>query len=197
MASLGLDGIPTMAKTRFTSPRKAVRRGGLRLPLVPSFGQTLAMLLLLAREAVMQRWRPFLNEHRLTDQQWRVIRALREVDSLEIIELGKRCCIHPASLSRILPKLAADGIVTRYTNSADQRRVIMSLSKEGRRLVDDLLVVGAPIHAELGRDIGEERLVRIQEALRELPALLAESKPSRVSAAAPRRTVKPRASART
>src|SRR6185436_14187583 len=104
-----------MARTpsRTKGPRKAAASGASR---VPPFGRSLAMLLIRAREAVMQRWRPFLHEGGLTDQQWRVMRALREVDSLEIVELGKRCCIHPASLSRILPNLAAEGVISRRHN---------------------------------------------------------------------------------
>jgi len=34
------------------------------------------MELLKAREAAMERFRPMLREHGLTEQQWRVIRAL-------------------------------------------------------------------------------------------------------------------------
>lgn len=166
-------------RTRTAGPRKAAaRRGGFEPFPIPPFGRSLAMLLLLAREAVMQRWRPFLHTRGLTDQQWRVMRALREVESLEIIELGKRCCIHPASLSRILPKLAAEGIISRCANAADQRRVIVSLAPSGRRLVEESLMDGARIHAELARDIGPERLDRLYERLEEVLDLLADAKPN-------------------
>lgn len=134
------------------------------------------MLLLRAREAVMQRWRPFLNARRLTDQQWRVMRALREVESLEIIELGKRCCIHPASLSRILPKLAAEKFISRYHNLADQRRVIVSLAPRGRRLVEEALADGERVYAQLACEIGPERLEQIYRALEELIEQLGRSR---------------------
>jgi homoprotocatechuate degradation regulator HpaR len=146
-------------------------------PIQP-FGRSLAMLLLLTREAVMQRWRRFLHERGLTDQQWRVMRALREVESLEIVELGKRCCIHPASLSRILPKLAANGLIARCANAADHRRVIVSLAPEGRRLVEDYLVEGAHIHAKLAREIGPERTEQLYQRLEEVLDLLAAGKPN-------------------
>ena len=165
-----------MAKKRSRDPSKAAPRCSGSPPFpIPPFGRSLAMLLLLAREAVMQRWRPFLHARGLTDQQWRVMRALREVESLEINELGKRCCIHPASLSRILPKLAAEAIIFRSPNAADQRRVIVSLAPEGRRLVEEYLADGARIHAELARDVGAERLDRLYERLDELRDLLASA----------------------
>jgi len=145
---------------------------------IPPFGRSLAMLLLLTREAVMQRWRRFLHERGLTDQQWRVMRALREVESLEIVELGKRCCIHPASLSRILPKLAANGLISRCANAADHRRVIVSLAPDGRRLVEDYLIEGAHIHAKLAREIGPERTEQLYQRLEEVLDLLAAGKPN-------------------
>lgn len=156
--------------------RKSAAGGG--ASRVPPFGRSLAMLLVRAREAVMQRWRPFLHERGLTDQQWRVLRALREVDSLEIVELGKRCCIHPASLSRILPNLAAGGFIARRHNAVDQRRVIVSLSPRGRRLTEKIVVEGERIYQELARDIGQDRLDHLYERLEELIELLATRRPN-------------------
>ena len=165
-----------MMPTRTKGTRKAAARGG--ASRFPPFGSSLAMLLIRAREAVMQRWRPFLHARGLTDQKWRVMRALREVDSLEIVELGKRCCIHPASLSRILPTLAAEGVISRRHNAADQRRVIVSLSPRGRRLTDKVVAEGQRIYQELARDIGQERLDHLYGRLEELIDLLAAEKPN-------------------
>lgn len=156
--------------------RKAGPRSG--ASRVPPFGRSLAMLLIRSREAVMQRWRPFLHERGLTDQQWRVMRALREVDSIEIVELGKRCCIHPASLSRILPNLAAEGVISRRHNAADQRRVIVSLSPRGRRLTEKIVAEGERIYEDLARDIGQERLDHLYGRLEELIDLLAAERPN-------------------
>ena len=55
------------------------------------FQRSLPMQLMLAREAVMQRFRPHLNEHGLTDQQWRIVRALSEVEAMDIAALGRSC----------------------------------------------------------------------------------------------------------
>ena len=44
------------------------------------FEQSLPMELLKAREAAMARFRPMLRSHGLTEQQWRVLRALDHAD---------------------------------------------------------------------------------------------------------------------
>ena len=114
------------------------------------FERSLPMQLMLAREAVMQRFRPHLNARGLTDQQWRIIRALNEVDAVEIADLGRACCLHAASLSRILPNLEQEGLISRRASKSDQRRVIVSLTAKGRRLFDDCLLYTSPSPRDRG-----------------------------------------------
>lgn len=158
---------PAPADARKTAPRRA--EPSFQLPPIE---RTLPMLLLFAREAVMQRFRPAQHAHGLTDQQWRVIRTLAETDAIEIAELSGRSALHPASLSRILPKLAADGIVSRIPNAADQRRVIVSLTARGKRVLGDALPDSERIYAQLAEDVGPERLAEIYAMLEELIARL-------------------------
>jgi len=118
------------------------------------------MLLLAAREAVTQRFRHQAKAHGLTEQQWRVVRALAEVESLEIIALSAVCHIHSASLSRILPKLGKAGLISRCSNAADHRRVIVSLTPRGRRLLEELMPDSRKIYQQLARDVGPDLLAR-------------------------------------
>lgn len=129
------------------------------------FERSLPMQLMLAREAVMRRFRPHLNAHGLTDQQWRIVRALNEVAELEIVALGERCCLHAASLSRILPKLEENGLITRRASRDDQRRVIVSLTAKGRRLFAVVAPQSEAIYAQLAHEIGARRLEQIYDLL--------------------------------
>jgi homoprotocatechuate degradation regulator HpaR len=148
------------------------------------FERSLPMQLMLAREAVMQRFRPHLNARGLTDQQWRIIRALNEVETVEIADLGRVCCLHAASLSRILPKLEEDGLIARRNSKNDQRRVIVSLTAKGRRLFDGVAPESEAIYAALAREIGPARLDQIYSLLDEVIGILARPKTKARSAAA-------------
>jgi len=139
---------------------------------MPPFRRSLPMLLLWAREAVMQRFRPELNARGITDQQWRIIRALVEIESCEIGELSRCCCIHPASLSRILPKLAAQGIVSRCPNADDQRRVVVSLTAQGRRVFENGIEKSNQIYTKFAEEIGAHRIEHVTAALECLIAAL-------------------------
>ncbi len=78
------------------------RRGPMR-----EFSRSLPMSLLRAREAVMRQFRPSLRSHGLTEQQWRILRALTAVDEIEVTELARVAFLLGPSLSRILRDLEA------------------------------------------------------------------------------------------
>jgi homoprotocatechuate degradation regulator HpaR len=159
------------------------------------FQRSLPMQLMLAREAVMQRFRPHLNAHGLTDQQWRIVRALNEVEAMDIAALSRACCLHTASLSRSLPNLEAEGLVSRKADTQDQRRVSVSLTAKGRRLFDAVAPQSEAIYARLAHEIGPERLEQIYGLLDEVIGILEKPRPAVKSAAARARVAVRRAKA--
>jgi homoprotocatechuate degradation regulator HpaR len=148
------------------------------------FDRSLPMQLMRAREIVMARFRPHLNAHGVTDQQWRIIRALNETEGLEIADLSEQCCLHAASLSRILPKLEAGGLISRRGHANDQRRVIVTLTAKGRRLFATVAPQSEAIYAELAREIGPARLEKVYGLLDELIEHMSRKATRRRSAAA-------------
>ena len=68
-----------------------------------SFSRSLPMALMRAREAVMAEFRPILASHDLTEQQWRVLRALiDEPRGTGVGELAEATFLHGPSVSRIV-----------------------------------------------------------------------------------------------
>lgn len=122
------------------------------------FARSLPMQLLRAREALMQEFRPHLRKHGLSEQQWRVLRALAEAGSMDINALGEICQIHPASLSRMLPNLEADSFVTRRTSADDQRYTIVSITKKGTKLFGKVAEESERIYAAIEKRIGPKEL---------------------------------------
>ena len=160
------------------------------------FQRSLPMQLMLAREAVMQRFRPHLNANGLTDQQWRIVRALNEVETLDIAALGRACCLHTASLSRILPNLEAEGFVARKANTQDQRRVSVSLTAKGRKLFETVAPQSEAIYAQLAQEIGAQRIEQIYRLLDDVIGILDKPRPKVKSAAARSRAAVRRGKAR-
>lgn len=130
-----------------------------------NLSRALPMQLLRAREAVMQRFRPHLHELGFTDQQGRIIRTLAEVEWIDMLELSRRCCIHPASLSRIIPRLDEKGIVRRRPAADDARRVTVSLTRKGRAAFEMLSFESEVIYADLATELGAARLQELHRCL--------------------------------
>ena len=95
------------------------------------FSRSLPMSLLRAREAVMRQFRPSLRQHGLTEQQWRILRALAAIDTIEVTELARAAFLLGPSLSRILRDLEARHLIERRTDQADLRRAVVSISEKG------------------------------------------------------------------
>ena len=139
---------------------------------VRTMSRALPMQLLRAREAVMQRFRPHLHELGLTDQQGRIMRALAEIEWIDMLELSRRCCIHPASLSRIIPRLDERGIVRRRQATDDARRMTVSLTKKGRSVFEMVSFESEVIYADLAAELGPARLQELHRCLDALIEIL-------------------------
>jgi homoprotocatechuate degradation regulator HpaR len=143
-----------------------------RLPM-REFSRSLPMSLLRAREAVMRRFRPALRIHDLTEQQWRILRALTAVEAIEVTELARMAFLLGPSLSRILRDLEARQLVERKTAEVDQRRAVVSISAKGLKLIEAVAPTSEAIYAEITRRFGARRLSELQEMLAVLEQSLA------------------------
>ena len=138
-----------------------------KLPM-RDFAHSLPMALLQARESAMRRFRPMLRNHGLTEQQWRVIRGLAEVESIEVSELAERCMLLAPSLTRILQFLESKRLIERQRVVTDQRRSTISLTKDGRRLFARVAPDSEACYAEIEEAFGKEGLDQLYEQLRRM-----------------------------
>jgi homoprotocatechuate degradation regulator HpaR len=145
-------------------PRKPKRKA---LPM-RAFSESLPMALLRAREAVMRKFRPGLRNNGVTEQQWRVLRALSAKPSMEITELAAETCLLAPSVSRILPDLEARGLIRRRQVESDLRRSVVSLEPAGLKLIAAHAPQSEDVYDEIERLFGSERLEQLFALLREL-----------------------------
>lgn len=130
--------------------------------------RNLPLLLLQVRELVMARFRPMLNEAGLTEQQWRVLRALLSDGPLEPRQIVAVCCLSSASLVGILVRMEDLGLVNRKPVEGDQRRVLIAPSPKGQRLAAKLApqidALYAQLEAEMGADLYESLVATLDQA---------------------------------
>ncbi|MDR5874034.1 homoprotocatechuate degradation operon regulator HpaR [Halomonas sp. CUBES01] len=141
---------------------------------------SLTLALMQARESAMDFFRPHLNRHNITEQQWRVIRILwqSEDQTLESHRLAKLACILPPSLTGVLVRLEQNGLVERWKPAADQRRLCVTLTAKGNALFDEMK--GEMIHQykKIQRALGDEKYRTLMSLLKEVQALDPDELPS-------------------
>ena len=156
-----------------------------------AFSKSLPMELLRARESLTRRFRPGLRQVGVTEQQWRILRALAHSGSLEASELAEATCLLAPSISRILPDMEERQLISRKQPDSDLRRSVISLERKGLRLIASHAPFSEQIYEEITRRFGLERLAQLFTLLRELEEAAAEP----VKSATPARArSKPRAS---
>ena len=123
-----------------------------------SFERSLPMALLRARESVMDFFRPHLNAHGLTEQQWRVIRALHALGEMEFQELARRICVQPPSLTGILTRLEKLNMIRRRRAPDDRRRLFVSVTREGSKRFEAVSELVEGVYRNIESQFGEKQL---------------------------------------
>ena len=139
------------------------------------FQHSLPMALLRAREAAMSRFRPMLRRHGLTEQQWRVIRALAAYQEIDASELAKRSFLLAPSLTRILRFLEREALVKRSSDASDQRRYVFVLTAQGRRIYEEVGPDSELLYADIEKEFGADKLEALYALLAEFYRVLGDS----------------------
>lgn len=124
----------------------------------------------------MQEFRPHLRKHGLTEQQWRILRALTEVGASEINALANTCQILPASLSRMLPTMQNNGHIVRRVNMEDQRATIVSITATGKELFRRVAKESEQIYSLIEKKIGSRELQALYDLLEKTILITANPK---------------------
>ncbi len=87
-----------------------------------------------ASNLLTRLYRPALDEIGLTYPQYLVMLVLWENDGQSVSEIGRRLYLDSGTLTPLLKRMEANGILSRQRDSADERRVVVSLTRAGDAL---------------------------------------------------------------
>ena len=89
-----------------------------------------------ASHAFNRLYKPLLDELGLTYPQYLVMVTLWERDDRTVGEIGERLFLESNTLTPLLKRLEAAGLLSRRRDPADERQVRLMLTPEGRALRD-------------------------------------------------------------
>lgn len=113
----------------------------------------------------MSHFRPIMREHDITEQQWRVIRALHGLDGLEATALAQKTMLLMPSLTRILKSLEEQKIVKRFAVDGDNRRKLICLAARGRDLYNKMAPLSETEYKKIESRIGPKKLAELYALL--------------------------------
>jgi DNA-binding MarR family transcriptional regulator len=87
-----------------------------------------------AAHAFNRVYKPLLDRLSLTYPQYLVMLALWERDGVAVKDIGERLYLDSGTLTPLLKRLEAAGLVKRTRSSADERQVLIDLTPQGHAL---------------------------------------------------------------
>ena len=94
-------------------------------------GRQLCFPLYAASREVVRKYKPFLDEIGLTYTQYIVMLVLWEHEKISMHELGERLYLDSGTMTPLLVKLEAKGLIERKRNEKDVREVIVNATEKG------------------------------------------------------------------
>jgi DNA-binding MarR family transcriptional regulator len=134
-----------------SSPRKPATRNAEWLQL----DHQLCFALYAASLAMTKLYKPLLEPLGLTYPQYLAMLVLWQGDGVTVSQLGERLALDSGTLTPLLKRLEASGLVQRLRDTADERRVLLQLTPAGRALKARAVRVPQAIAAASGCELSE------------------------------------------
>jgi DNA-binding MarR family transcriptional regulator len=129
----------------------------------PPLSDQLCYAIYTAGIAIQRAYKPLLDQLGLTYPQYLVLNVLWARDEQTVVSIADRLALESSTLTPLLKRLEAAGLVRRTRNASNERQVLVALTDQGRSLQnkagclsDTLLAASAqtpPELAALNRDV--------------------------------------------
>jgi DNA-binding MarR family transcriptional regulator len=131
-----------------------------------SLDRHLCFALYSASRAMTAAYRPILTELNLTYPQYLVLLALWEEGRATVGRLGERLQLDSGTLSPLLKRLEANGLIRRERSTTDERLVEITLTPAGRRLERKAQCIPQQLFSSTG--MTEREAADLRDAVRHL-----------------------------
>ncbi|SDO47963.1 DNA-binding transcriptional regulator, MarR family [Nakamurella panacisegetis] len=119
--------------------------------------QQVCFALVVAARSVVALYKPLLEPMGLTHPQYLVMLALWQRAPLSVKDLSGRLQLDPGTLSPLLKRLEAQGLLVRARDTADERLLSVSLTPAGVALRSDAERIPEAVVQRLGMKVADLR----------------------------------------
>lgn len=115
-----------------------------------------------------------LQNEEITRIQWIALYYLKTKGKISQRDLSNLMNVADSSAGRLLDRLERDGFIKRERDVEDRRVTYITLTKEGDRLICELMPIGDEFNNDLMRGISEEELRTYEKVLKKMISNVAE-----------------------
>lgn len=161
MTNMKNETIDALASTEIKGPYGRSSADGSTPPDPLALERQVCFALVVASRSVLSVYRPLLEPMGLTHPQYLVMLALWEHSPLSVGEIGALLQLDSPTLSPLLKRLAAAGLITRTRSDDDERRLCVELTPKGRDLREQAKLIPPAIVERLGIELPELELLHV------------------------------------
>ncbi len=106
-----------------------------------------------ASREVIKLYKPFLDEYNLTYTQYITMLVLWEDGKITIKELCKKLYLDSGTITPVIKKLEAMGLLIKYRDKSDERIVNVELTDKGRELKEEIVKVPEQVSCKINGSV--------------------------------------------
>ena len=130
-----------------------------------------------ASRLVTKAYHPLLSAHGLTYPQYLVLLVLWEKDAQPVNDIAKRLYLETNTVTPLIQRMEKGGILTRTKGTKDARQMIVTLTKKGKQLQDQLTEVPSTMgNAVICESVTPDTMPELFKMLDDIIAKLRETK---------------------
>lgn len=130
--------------------------------------KTVSYRLAQAAKALRNRSGTHLNRLGIHPGQEGLLKALEPCESMAMGELAKILSVQPPTVTKMIARLSAQGLVQRVTSRHDGRQAFVSLTEEGRSRLKKVDKSWKRLEKEVLADIDEEDIRKLRKVLKQI-----------------------------
>ncbi len=134
----------------------------------PFVDDYLAYLLARSSKLVSEQFHAKVKAAGVSVNYWRILASLSDADGLTLKQLNQRVLFNQPTLSKLITRMVAEGLLERHQDKQDKRAILIFISALGRDLVNDLLHEAKWHESEVLADYSSEQQALMKGMLRQL-----------------------------
>jgi MarR family transcriptional regulator, organic hydroperoxide resistance regulator len=128
-----------------------------------------------ASRLMTREYQPYLDKMGITYPQYLVLLVLWEIDGLPVNEIAQKLILNTNTITPLLKRMEADGLISRQRSDSDERKVIVRLTEKGKKMRDEATTIPQKLIQELTVGaMSAEELIELRNKLNLLIDFLVE-----------------------